>query len=315
METGNAGLESDKELDRELIGDFIASLTLRPNSVAVYRKSLAYFFDYLAQKEIVRPESGDIAAYQEALSSSGRKERTVALYLAAIRTFFRWTESEGLYPNIMEGLQRPEFDRSVTRKTLTAAQLRSVMDGIDRDTLQGLRDYAVLAVLVMGGLSVGEVSRAKVGDVETSPGGTVLHIRDREGRRGDRAKLPARVVAALSKYLEARGASGPEAPLFAGLSNRTLGKGRHMSAGSINRIVKDAFRGAGYDDALLSAQSLKFTAIKLAFQGGEGLEDVQRFARHKQIRTTDSYRERNARGQDPACEDRVASGVFRREDA
>jgi integrase len=62
-----------------------------------------------------------------------------------------------------------------------------------------------------------------------------------------------------------------------------------MTVGSISRVAKSALRNAGFDDKLLSARSLKVSAMKLALQHGERLEDVQKFARHKYIRTTFLY--------------------------
>ena len=82
---------------------------------------------------------------------------------------------------------------------------------------------------------------------------------------------------------------GKPVPLFVSVSDRNRDKNEPMSSGSVSRIAKNALRNAGYDDAKLSAKSLKVSAMKLALQNGERLEDVQRFARHKQIRTTFLY--------------------------
>ncbi len=95
---------------------------------------------------------------------------------------------------------------------------------------------------------------------------------------------------AISKYLEGRGdIKKPDAPLFISVSDRNRDKNEHMTVGSVSRIVKNALRNAGFDDRRLSAKSLKASAIKLALQRGDRLEDVQKFARHKQIRTTFLY--------------------------
>jgi len=276
--------------DSHTIEDFAASLTLSPHSVASYKKCLAYFFTYLANKGIVRPESGDIAAYAGELSASGRNAHTVYSYIAAVRAFFRWTQSQGLYRDIAAEIPLPQTERMPNRKTLTAAQLRKVLDSIDRTTLQGKRDYAILAFMMTLGLSALEVSRAKIEDVHESDESCVLYIRDNDGVKRGSLDVPPLTMSALLEYLNARGyIEEPDAPLFISVSDRNRGKNEHMTAGSVSRIAKNALRNAGYDDKRLSAKSLKVSAMKLALQRGERLEDVQKFARHKQIRTTFLY--------------------------
>lgn len=282
-----AGMEI--RFDARTAEDFAASLKLSSHSTTTYRKCLVYFFEYLSARGITRPESGDIEAYREELAALGKKAATVYIYLVAVRTFFRWAESEGLYRDISRGISIPQASHIPNRKTLTAAQLRKVMARIDRQSLQGLRDYAILALMLTGGLSAMEVSRAKAEDLCVSEKGCFLHVRDSDGQRQNEVKLPVRTVEALLKYLDARGPAKRDAPLFVSVSVRNREKNEHMTAGSVSRIVKGTFRRAGYEDANLTAQSLKVSAVKLAIQGGERLEDVQKFARHKQIHTTFLY--------------------------
>ncbi|MBQ9565107.1 MAG: tyrosine-type recombinase/integrase [Synergistaceae bacterium] len=290
-EVNDAGLR----FDRRTIEDFAASLTLSPHSVASYKKCLAYFFAYLARKGIDRPASGDVAAYGEELSSSGRSANTVYGYIAAVKAFFRWAQTEGVYRDIAAEVPLPRPDRAPNRKTLTATQLRKILNGIDRETLQGVRDYAILALMITMGLSALEISQAKMGDIRKSENETVLHVRGGDGQRHDVMRIPPPVAETVSKYLDARFQVDPDAPreervpLFVSVSPRNRDKNEPMSAGSISRIAKNAIRGAGYDGERLSAQSLKVSAMKLALRRGERLEDVQKFARHRQIRTTFLY--------------------------
>ncbi|MCR4819151.1 MAG: site-specific integrase [Fretibacterium sp.] len=276
--------------DRRTLEQFAASLDLSPRSIVSYKKFLAYFFKYLSKKEIERPEREHIAAYREALALSGRKESTLFSYLAAVKAFFRWTEAEGLYPDITKGISLPRFERTPSRKALTGAQLKEILLGIDRGSVRGLRDYAIFLLMLTAGLSALEVSLANVGDLRESPEGALLYVRDGEGDRREPVRVPPRVMEALTAYLKIRDDGyGAESPLFIGVSPRNKGKNGHMTPGSVSRVVKEALRKAGFDDALLTAQSLKVSAMKLALQGGERLEDVQKFARHKHIRTTFLY--------------------------
>ena len=281
--------------DERTLNDFAASLRLSPHSITSYKKCLAYFFSYLLEKGIDKPENRHIAAYHEDLIASGRKANTVYNYMAAVKAFFRWTQASGLYPDISAKVSVQRAGQIPNRKTLTAAQLRKLMNSIDRETVQGKRDYVILALMLTAGLSALELSNANVSDVCEDGEGYVFHVRGNDGQRSESVDISPHVMDALSEYLDARRQGeeeqvpGPDAPLFMSVSNRNVSKEEHMTVGSISRVAKNALRNAGFDDAQLSAKSLKVSAMKLALQRGERLEDVQKFARHKQIRTTFLY--------------------------
>ena len=81
--------------NEQTVSDFAASLTLSPHSVASYKKCLSYFFTYIAERGIARPDSSHVFAYCEELKASGRKANTVYGYMAAVKAFFRWTGRPG----------------------------------------------------------------------------------------------------------------------------------------------------------------------------------------------------------------------------
>lgn len=289
-EKGQSTREAALRFDQRTVARFAASLDLSPRSIVSYKKFLAYFFEFLSGRGIARPKREHVAAYMEAMLASGKKATTAHNYLAAVRAFFRWAKAGGLYPDITEGMPLPRFERIPARKALTGAQLKEVLLGIDRGTVKGLRDYAILLLMLTTGLSALEISNANVGDIGRSGRGDVLYLRDDGGNRQEDVRVPPQVMEALTAYLEAReDVNGAESPLFIGVSPRNRGKNGHMTPGSVSRVVKEALRKAGFDDALLTAQSLKVSAVKLALQRGERLEDVQKFARHKHIRTTFLY--------------------------
>lgn len=275
--------------DGQTLNDFAASLALSPSSVMLYRKCLHYFFEYLSEKGIDEPKERHIIAYREELMASGRKANTVYSYLAAVKAFFRWAESEGSYRDISAKVPAPLVEQRPNCKTLTASQLKKLMNSIDRESMQGMRDYAILALMLTAGLSALEISRINVGDIYESSKGYGLYVRGSDGQRHENVDVPPHVMKAILQYLAAREKPAPDAPLFVSVSCRNKGKNEHMSVGSITRIVKNTLRSVGYDDERLSAQSLKVSAMRLALQKGERLEDVQKFARHKHIRTTFLY--------------------------
>ena len=279
----------ERLMDEACLERFLLSLNVRPRSVAAYRHNLKAFFNYLVEQGIRQPVSEHVFAYRNFLVKEGKKPSTVHAYIASVRMFFRWTADEGLYDNIAEGIRVPGSGHIHRRDALTAHQARNVLGKIDCSVLKGLRNYAIVALMTIGGLRCIEVSRAKVGDFTRRGKNTVLYIygKGRDGSGAEYIRLSPCIKQALRTYLDKRGKVEPEAPLFAGVGNRN----RHapLSTRMISKIVKDCLREAGYDSDRLCAHSLRHTAVTLALKGGEKLEAVKEFARHTSVNTTLIY--------------------------
>ena len=229
-------------------------------------------------------------------------------YIIATRLFFQWTEQEGLYPNVAAHVKGAKLDREHKKDYLTPRQVKKVLEGVDRSTAQGKRDYAILALMFTGGLRTIEVVRANVEDLTTAGERTVLYVQGKgHEEKGAPVNIPAATEDAIREYLAIRGKLEGKEPLFASVSDRNAG-GR-MTTRSISRLVKNAFTAAGYTSDKLTAHSTRHTAVTLALLGGEKLEEVQKFARHADISTTMVY----AHSLDAAanrCSNTIATAIF-----
>lgn len=287
---------------------FISYLDAKPRTVQSYDSSLRQFFSYLADKGITQPQRADVMAYREELSSRA-KPTTVQAYMVAIRLFFRWTQQEGLYPNIADHVKGAKLDRNYKKDYLTSTQTKAVLKGIDRETLQGKRDYAIMAAMVGGGLRCKEVSEADIADIRTAGDSTVLYLRGKgRDEKTEYIKLAAPVEAAIRAYLKARGKTDSSAPLFASLSNNS--RGQRMTTRAISALVKAHLQAAGYDSDRLTAHSLRHTAGNLALNDdGSNFAEVQQFMRHGSIDTTMIYVRQKQRAANTS-ESRIASAIF-----
>lgn len=287
---------------------FIAYLGTKPRTVQAYNNALKQFFAYLADNGITQPQRADILAYREHLLTRV-KPTTAQLYMVAVRLFFRWTAQEGLYPNAADHIKGAKLDRSYKKDYLTSAQVKTVLQGIDRATLQGLRDYAMFALMTGGGLRCIEVSRANVGDIGTAGDSIVLYLQGKgRDEKTEYVKLAAPIEKAIRAYLKARGKQEDTAPLFASLSNNSAG--RRMSTRAISGLVKAHMQAAGYDSDRLTAHSLRHTAGNLALnEDGSNFAEVQQFMRHGSIDTTMIYVRQKQRAANTS-ESRIASAIF-----
>ncbi len=282
-------MSTEQLMDKELLDRFFMSINVRPRSADAYRYNIKIFFDYLTRQGIAHPGRQHILDYRDALIESGKKTSTLRAYLIVLRLFFRWAESEGLYCNIADYIKIKGQSHEHCRDALTGQQVRVLLRKVDRSTIKGLRNYAILMVMVIGGLRCVEVSRAKIGDFTKHGRHTVLYVygKGRDDSGTDYIKLPCMVQRSIRDYLKERGNVEQDAPLFVRTGNYHIDSA--LSTRSISRIVKNSLIDAGYDSDRLCAHSLRHTAVTLALKGGEKLEAVKEFARHSSIDTTLTY--------------------------
>ena len=292
LTTYSAGGELAPVLDRSLFERWEQFIDASPRTAEAYTANIRRFAAYLDAQGISSPTRATVLDYKRALLED-HKPTTVSAYLAAVRLFFRWTAQEGIYPNIADNVKGAKLTRDHKRDALTAAECAGVLDGIDRQTLRGARDYALLWVMMCGGLRCIEAQRADVQDIATRGGKTRLYLQGKgRAERTEYADLSPEALDAISYYMKLRTAAegrrpDGSAPLFAATSRNNPG-GR-MTTRAISGAVKDALRAAGYDDSRLTAHSLRHSAVSNALRGGEDLRAVSMFARHADISTTLIY--------------------------
>lgn len=292
----------------DLCDRFCHFIDASQNTVETYRRDIRQLLSYLSSKGINKPQRDDIISFRDELKATGHKPSTVQNYITAARLFFTWLEQEGLYPNIAEHIKGAKLDKEHKKDYLTSGQVKVVLNTVDRSTEKGLRDYAILALCVTGGLRTIEVARANIEDIRTVGDNTVLFLQGK-GReeRAEYVKLSAPVEAAIRAYLKERGETDGSAPLFASTSNNN--NGQRMTTRAISGILKGSMQEAGYNSDRLTAHSFRHTAVTLALLQGESLEEVQQFARHRNIQTTLIYSHALEKAKNH-CSEAVSNAIF-----
>ena len=285
-----------------LLSGFLFSSEFSPTTIRTYRTALASFFDWMALCGTDFPAREHIVSWKEYLKQT-RSLATAQTYLAAVRLFFKWTGRYGKYPDIASSVKGVKVGRSPKRDFLAPHQVLSVLD----ETKSGnshLRDYSMILLMVTCGLRVSEVAQANVEDLNHVGGEPVLYIHGK-GRDGktDFVNVPKKVASAIRRYLLSRGSPAGPSPLFASVS-RNNGGGR-MTSHSVSRIVKTMLKSAGFDSRRLTAHSLRHTAVTVSLQAGATLQQVQQFARHSLIMTTQIYAHNLEQCRNP-CSSKIA---------
>jgi integrase/recombinase XerC len=272
----------------DLAHRFVAFLDAKPKTVDTYSKAIKQLFFYFQERGITAPTRADILSYRTYLTERGCKPTTVQNYITAAKLFFQWLNDERLYPNIAAHVKGAKLDRDYKHEYLSADQVKLILNSMDRSTVRGRRDYAIFCLMVTGGLRTIEVSRANIGDLAVVRGATILYIQGK-GReeKSEFVKVAAPVEAAIRASLKDRRRAEKEEPLFCSASNNSAGE--RLTTRSISGIIKSALVNSGFNSDKLTAHSLRHTAVTLALLAGRNLDEVQQFARHADISSTQIY--------------------------
>jgi integrase/recombinase XerC len=297
----------NQPLKHDYFDEWLNWLDVKPKTAETYRKSVNQFLVWLNLNGITTPTRDDVIAWRNNLEAD-HKAATVQTYITSLRQFFSWTADRGIYPDITKHVKGTKVSHEHKKGYLTSGQCKTLLKHIDRSTLKGLRDYAMITLMMTTGLRTIEVSRANVGDLQTVADFTALYIQGKgKDEKADYVKVPEQVEAAIRDYLTARGSSDESEPLFTSTSHNNTG-GR-MTTRAISAAVKDRMKEAGFNSDRLTAHSLRHTAGTLALLSGESVVEVQQMLRHANVETTMIYVHTLDKAQND-CSSKVANAIF-----
>ena len=306
--TNNDRLTAMPSLSGRLLDDFTAYLQVAQASSETYLKCIRQFFAYLESRNISVPTEKTILEYKAYLEENHYTPATMQLYIVAVKKFFAWTEKKNYYPNVAKDIKGVKVDKMHKKDALTSEQVRDVLAEMPADTLIGVRNRAIITLMVICGLRDIEVVRANVEDLRTKGNKRVLMIQGKgQNEKNDFVIIPEYAEQVIREYFKERGSASGHDPLFASHGNRNVG-GR-MTTRSVNRIAKKAFSAIGLNDKRITAHSLRHTAITTALLAGVPIAEVSQFARHKNIATTMIYNHAIEKEQNP-CTAAISDMLF-----
>lgn len=303
---GETSIERQSLTD-DLLYRWASYIDAAPKTVETYTKAIRQFSLFLHENGITQPTREDILSYRDSLKKD-HKPTTVQGYLTAVKLFFQWTAQEGIYPNIAERVKGAKLDREHKKDYLTSKQTAKLLSAIDRSTLKGLRDYAMLSLMVTTGLRTISIIRANIGDIKTAGDDMALFYQGKgHEERADYVKLAEPVEEAIRAYLAARGETDAKKPLFSSIAHRNGGE--RMTTRSISRVAKEHLINIGLDSERLTAHSLRHTAATLNLLNGATVEETQQLLGHSNINTTLIYSHALERAKNNS-EHRIAKAIF-----
>jgi integrase/recombinase XerD len=226
--------------------------------------------------------------YDELHASISTKKQ----HLSALRCFFDrlvLRHAMGLNPAASVRGERYQLVEGKTPE-ITVDQERALLKSIRPRGVEGLRDRAIVAILIYTAARIGAVAGLKVGSFVPDGGQWFLRFLEKGGKVRD---IPVRedLERYLTAYLEGAGIrSAPvDAPLFRRLTRATrVLKATVMTADDMGRMIKRRMGDIGLPSRL-SPHSLRVATITDLLTQGVPLADVQHLAGHADPRTTRLY--------------------------
>lgn len=169
-------------------------------------------------------------------------------------------------------------------------QARKLLASITTSTLVGLRDRAIVAILICTAARAGAVAVLRRGNFYHAGEQWMLHFEEKGGKSRE---IPVRhdLEQILFEYMDA--ASIRQAPKDAPLFRTAIRKTGQLTTNGMNvldvhKMIKRRLRDASLPSRL-SPHSFRVTTITDLLEQGIPLEDVQRLAGHANPRTTRLY--------------------------
>jgi integrase/recombinase XerD len=162
---------------------------------------------------------------------------------------------------------------------INPAAVARLLASCDRESAVGLRDLAIVTVLVRLGLRAGELSRMDLGDIDWRAG--EISVRGK-GNRQDRLPLPVDVGEAIVDWLRQR--PGTACPRVFTTVRPPRGA---LAPSGISAVVRRACLRCGLPP--VGAHRLRHTAATELVRAGAGLREVALVLRHARLSTTAIY--------------------------
>lgn len=279
--------------------EFFTANIRNANTRRAYGRAVNDFMSWCEQHGVaalgsVQPVQ--VAAYIEQLQKQTAPQ-TVKQHLAAIRMLFDWLVIGQIVPvNPASSVRGPRY---VIKKgktpVLSGEDARKLLDSIDTSQVVGLRDRALMGLMVYSFARVGAVLKMRVEDYY--PNGKRWWIRLHEkGGKFHEVPVHHQAEAYLDAYLKAAGIEGDKkSSLFRAAIRRTKTLTKEgIAYNGVWKMVKRRAKAAGLSPKVC-CHTFRATGITNYLENGGSIENAQAIAAHESPRTTKLYDRRSDR--------------------
>jgi integrase len=270
---------------KSLVLDSVSS----PITKRVYNLGLDEFFAWYAQEPRPGFTKATVAAWRVALEARGLGAVSINVRITAVRKLAVEAADNGLLaPELANGITRVKGVASKGVRLgnwLTAKQAQGLLNSPNATTNKGLRDRAILAVLLGCGLRRSEVAAL-----------TFKHIQQRDGRwcivdlvgkqgRVRTVPMPTWVRVAIDAWASAAGIT--DGPVFHSVNRGGAVRDTALSEKVVWQLIRSYAEASGV--AGIAPHDCRRTCAKLCRAAGGELEQIQMLLGHASVQTTERY--------------------------
>src|ERR1700688_164542 len=277
--------------------EFFASNIRNPNTRRAYAHVVGGFLAWCVQAgvtSITAVQPLHVATWIE-LQTQTLSAPTVKQRLAAIRHLFDWLVTGQVVPHNPAASVRGPSHTARQGKTpvLDPTEARQLLDSIDVSTPAGLRDRALIALMVFSFARIGAALAMRVDDVYVQHRRLWVRLREKGGKRHE---MPCHhtLEAYLHAYIDGTGiGDDPKGPLF-----RTIRRGTgqlsntQLPQANAYAMVRRRALAAGIGTKI-GNHTFRATGITAYLKNGGTLENAAAMANHASTRTTQLYDRRS----------------------
>lgn len=302
----------------DLFVKFFSSVRISKETYRMYKYSLNCFFGWLKDKKINTPTEEHIIEYIDSDYFNKNKSKnsvsfgkpvtsaTQAMYMAAIRRFFKWLNTKKVYLNITEGIEilKERNEGGYARKALLKHEVRLLLDTIDTTKITGIRDYAIISLMAGTGIREIEVHRSNIEDIKikgndiiNNKGNVLFFIqRKRKKQKEGFVVLTNNALPHIQNYLSYR-KTEPFDPLFVTHGNKS--KNKRLSIKSIQDMLYERMKQSGIKRPGICGHSLRHFFGTQLMEKGVPIKKIQLAFGHSNQITTEIYTKDIDRLSDP----------------
>jgi site-specific recombinase XerD len=270
---------------KRLVLDSVSS----PITRRVYNLGLDEFFEWYGREPRPGFTKATVSAWSAALEARGLGAVSINVRITAVRKLAVEAADNGLQaPELANGITRVKGVASKGIRLgnwLSVKQAQTLLNAPDVGTTKGLRDRAILAVLLGCGLRRSEVAALTVGHVQQRDGRwCIVDLVGKHGRVRT-IPMPTWVKVAIDAWASAAGVL--DGFVFRPVNRAGQAQGVGLSEKVVWQLLQGYAAGAGVPG--IAPHDLRRSCAKMCRAAGGELEQIQLLLGHASVQTTERY--------------------------
>lgn len=150
-----------------------------------YEAHIKAFFRFHGFKHPIVITPIDVIFWRDSLIKKGQRPATVSTKLSVIRSFFEYLRAFGTVntnPASTKLVPPPQLPEGLSGRALIPKEVRHLLNGPDRRTATGARDFALMLLMCRTFLRVSEAASIRVSSFHWTKGRWTLKVKVKGGR-------------------------------------------------------------------------------------------------------------------------------------